>query len=624
VRLFDELKRRNVFKVATAYIIVGWLIMQAGEVMAPALNLPAWVNSLLAFFLILGFPLAMFFAWAYEMTPEGLKKEKDVDRSQSMTQLTGQKLNSLIIGILVLALGYFAIDKFVLAPGRAQPGSDHFSQQAANQANTGKEKSALTPIEATTQDEPEEKPAVSKQSIAVLPFVNMSSDSEQEFFSDGISEEVLNLLAKIPELRVAARTSSFSFKDKAIEIPEIASRLKVAHVLEGSVRKSGNQVRITAQLIRADNGYHLWSETYDRTLDNISQIQDEIAVAVVDALKVTLLGEAPKARETDPKAYQLFLEGQYIRRLISAPTLPRAIELLTKALEIDPAYAPAWAELAYSYMWNSAIGDMPIDVGNSLADEAIQKALEADPDYAWTYFVRGVKNAFNNFDFKAAAEDYQHALQLDPRSAFLIGANGNINRVLGRMDDSIRFYEKALELDPLIPEMRHLQGLAYYFAGHLDEAKATYRTALTLSPEYSGGHYRVGRVLLAQGRPAEALAEMQQETSPVYKATGQALAYHDLDEHDKSQLALDDLIENFSDSAAFQIAEVYGYRDEKDIAFKWLEKAVEIRDSGIASVLGNPVLRKLITDPRWPVFLENLGLLEFWLEMPPEYGGPQE
>ena len=603
---FNELKRRNVFKVAAAYVIVGWLIMQAGEVMAPALNLPDWVNSLLAFFLILGFPLAMFFAWAYEMTPEGLKKEKDVDRSQSMTQLTGQKLNSLIIGILVLALGYFAIDKFILDPGRD-------AAEIATAIESSKEQTA----EAVEPSEPD-------RSIAVLPFVNMSSDSEQEYFSDGISEEVLNLLAKIPELRVAARTSSFSFKDKAVEIPDIASRLKVAHVLEGSVRKSGNQVRITAQLIRADNGYHLWSETYDRTLDNIFKIQDEIAVAVVDALKVTLLGEAPKARETDPKAYQLFLEGQYISRQISAPTMPRAIELLKEALEIDPEYAPAWAELAYAYMWNSAIGDMPIDVASLLADKAIQKALEADPDYAWTYFVRGVKNAHNNFDFKAAAEDYRHALQLDPGNAFLIGANGNINRVLGRIDDSIPLYEKALELDPLIPEIRNLQGLAYYFAGHLDEAKAAYRTAQTLSPEISGGHYRVGRVLLAQGRPAEALTEMQQETSPVYRVTGQALAYHDLGDRDESQSALDDLIDNYADSAAFQVAEVYAYRDEKDNAFQWLDNAVEIRDSGIASVLANPALRELITDPRWPVFLENLGLLEFWLEMPPEYGGPQE
>jgi len=367
----------------------------------------------------------------------------------------------------------------------------------------------------------------------------------------------------------------------------------------------------------------MWSETYDRTLDNIFQIQDEIAVAVVDALKVTLLGEAPKARETDPRAYQLFLEGQYIRRQISAPTMPRAIELFKEALAIDPNYAPAWAELAYAYMWNSAIGDMPINEGSVLADDAIQRALEADPEFAYTYFVRGAKKVYNKFDFKSGAEDYKHALQLDPGNSFLIGANGNIARVLGRLDESIQLYNKALELDPLMPEVRTLQGQAYYYAGRLDEAEATYRAALTLSPEYSGGHYRIGRILLAQGRPAEALAEIQQETSSVYKATGLAFAYHDLGDQEKSRLALDDLIENYASSAAFQIAEVYAWRDEKDDAFQWLDKSMEIRDSGTASVLADPALRGLRADPRWPAFLEKLGLMEYWLEMPPEYGGPQ-
>ncbi len=603
---FDELKRRNVFKVAAAYIIVGWLIMQAGDTLAPALHLPEWVNSVLAFFLILGFPLALFFAWAYEMTPEGLKKEKDVDRSQSITGVTGQKLNNLIIGVMVLALAYFAIDKFALEPGRSAEEIASAVQNAQRQPTP--------PIETAEPD----------NSIAVLPFVNMSSDQEQEYFSDGLSEELLNLLAKIPELRVAARTSSFSFKGKNLEIPEIASRLKVAHVLEGSVRKSGDQIRITAQLVRADNGYHLWSETYDRTLDNIFQIQDEIAVAVVDALKITLLGEAPKARETDPKAYQLYLEGQYISRQISAPTLPRAIELLKSAVEIDPNYAPAWAELAYAYMYNSAIGDMSIEEGAALADKAIQRALETDPDYAWTYFVRGVKNVYNNFEFKAGAGDYQRALQLDPGNAFLIGANGNVARVLGRLDDAISLLTRALALDPLIPEVRTIQGLTYYYAGRLDEAETSYRSALTLSPEYSGGHYRLGRVLLSQGKPAEALAEMKLENSPVYRTTGLAMAYHALGDHEAARSALDDLIESSADSGAYQIAEIYGFRNENDEAFQWLDRAVEIRDSGIASVLGDPALRGLITDPRWPVFLEKLGLLEFWLGMPPEWGGPQQ
>jgi len=602
--LFAELKRRNVFKVAAAYIIVAWLLLQVSDTLIPALHLPEWFNSGVAFVLIIGFPIAIIFAWAFEMTPEGIKKEKDVDRSQSITNMTGQKLTNAIIGVLVLALGYFVVDKFVLDPGRD-------AAQIATAVQVSRDQ-VPEPIEPSKPD----------NSIAVLPFVNMSSDKEQEYFSDGLSEELLNLLAKIPELRVAARTSSFSFKGQNIDIPEIATRLKVAYVLEGSVRKSGDQLRITAQLIQADNGYHMWSETYDRKLENIFQIQDEIAAAVVRALKITLLGEAPTVRETDPQAYQLFLEGQYVRYQVSAATIPKAIELFKKALEIDPGYAPAWAEMAYAYMWNAGIGDMPIEEANLLADQAISRALEVDPDYALAYFVRGSSYLFNKFNFKAGVDDYRIALKLDPGNAFLIGANGTGNRILGRFDESIQLYETALELDPLMPEIRSWQGLACLYAGRLDEAEAAFRTTLTLSPEYSGGHFRLGRVLLGKGEPAEALAEMEQGDHPVYSATGLAMAHHVMGHHEESQIALDGLVKNDAESAAFQIAEVYAFRDEPDKAFEWLEQSLVIRDSGMSATLGNPAFNGLRTDPRWPAFLEKIGLLEFWLEMPPEHGGP--
>ncbi|MDH4021328.1 MAG: tetratricopeptide repeat protein [Xanthomonadales bacterium] len=602
--IFNELKRRNVFKVAIAYAIVAWLLLQVSDTLVPALHLPEWFNSGVAFVLIIGFPIAVIFAWAFEMTPEGIKKEKDVDRSQSVTMVTSQKLNNAIIGLLVVALGYFAIDKFVIDPKR----------DAVEIATAIEDSREQIP-------EPAESPATGK-SIAVLPFVNMSSDKEQEYFSDGLSEELLNLLAKIPELHVAARTSSFSFKGQSIEIPEIAARLKVDHVLEGSVRKSGNQLRITAQLIQADNGYHLWSETYDRQMDNVFQIQDEIATAVVQALKITLLGEAPRVRETTPEAYQLYLEGQHIRRQLSAPTLPKAISLLKQAVEIDPEYAPAWVELSYAYMWESGIGATPIDVAFPLADQAIERALEADPGYSQAYSTRGISNLYNKFNFQAGFQDLQLALQFEPGNAYLIGSNATATRILGRLDESIRLYETALELDPLMTEMRSWQGLAYLYAGQLDEAEAAFLTTLNLSSELSGGHFRLGRVLLRKGRLDAALAEMELEAQGVYRSTGLSMVHHALGNFDASQSMLDELIEIGSSSAAYQIAEVYGFRNEPDKAFEWLEEALVIRDSGITSILGDPALRGLRTDPRWQPFLEKLGLLEFWLEMPPEHGGP--
>lgn len=604
---FAELKRRNVIKVAAAYVIVGWLIMQAGEVLSPALHLPDWINSALAFFLILGFPLALIFAWAFEMTPEGLKKEKDVDRSRSITSATGKKLNHTITIVLVSALGLFAFDKFILDPGRDAENIATAVQVAQDQA--------APPIESTKPD----------RSIAVLPFVNMSSDQEQEYFSDGLSEELLNLLTKIPELRVAARTSSFSFKGQNIDIPEIASRLKVAHVLEGSVRKSGNQIRITAQLIQADTGFHLWSETYDRELDNIFQIQDEIALAVVDALKITLLGEAPKVRETDPEAYQMFLEGQYFRRQVTGDSLPKAIELFKKVLVIDPGYVPAWAELGYTYLWAAGTDDrVSIEEGNALADHAVEMAISIDPNHAFSYFVRGSSHIHNKFKFKDGAEDFQHALSLDPGNSFFIGSTGTGARATGRFDLAVERYQESISLDPIVPEFLNWLGLTYLATGHLDEAAAAYRKMLAISPQFAGGNYRIGRVYLEMGDLPGALAEMKKETHSIYEPTGLAMIHHALGNEIESQRALTKLIETGADAAAYQIAEVYGYRGETDKAFEWLENSYEIRDSGLASTLGDPSLRDLRTDSRWQPFLEKMGLLEFWLEMPPEWGGPLE
>ncbi len=614
--LFNELKRRNVFKVAAAYLIVGWLIMQVGDTLGPALLLPGWINSALAFFLLLGFPLAMFFAWAYEMTPDGIKKEKDIDRESTITQLTGRKLDFYIIGLLVLTLGYFAFDKFVLDPARDadEMGSGPLSP-SSGQTQTEASSDGLNPT-----------PDVSKpdaKSIAVLPFVNMSSDPEQEYFSDGLAEELLNLLAKIPELRVAARTSSFSFKDKDIEIPEIARRLNVAHVLEGSVRKSGNQLRITAQLIKADDGFHLWSESFDRELDNIFQIQDEIALAVVDALKITLLGDAPKAKQINAEAYSLFLEGQFFRKQINLASLQKAIPLLKSALEIEPDYAPAWAELAFAYLWLAGIGGMSIEEGRALTEEAVELAIRADPDYGWAYFTRGASRVFQKFEFEAGVEDYQRALELDPGNAFLIAANGTGARVMGHLDESVRHYRAALERDPLIVDVQMSLGIVYKALGRLEDAESIYRKGLSINPQFAGAHARLARVLIQRGSLSEALAEANQESTTVYRLTSQAMAHHALGDKEQSQSALDELIENHAMHAAFQVAEVYGFRGEADKTFEWLDRSYDIRDSGLGSMLADTAFRDLHSDPRWEAFLEKLGLADAWREMPPEWGGPQ-
>jgi len=604
--LFAELKRRNVFKVAAAYIIVGWLIMQAGDTLAPALHLPEWVNSLLAFFLILGFPMAVFFAWAYEMTPEGLKKEKDVDRSQSITQITGQKLNNLIIGVLVLALAYFVTDKFIFGPTR----------------EAGQIASAVE--EARQQSLPTAETAEPDNSIAVLPFVNMSSDPEQEYFSDGITEELLNLLAKIPELRVAARTSSFSFKDQNLEIPVIAERLGVAHILEGSVRKSGDQVRITAQLIQAHDGFHLWSETYDRRLDNIFAIQDEISAAVVEALKVTLLGEAPHSQQTDPEAYRLYLEGQYFFRQRTQESIAHSVGLLEQAVAIDPDYAPAWAELSFARMWLGAAGVMLPDEIMPLAAEATERALQLDPHQSLALLTRGIKSLFYDFNFQRGLTEYREAWDADPGSALTTGGYGYALRVMGRMAESVEFQKKGVELDPLSPEGNSNLGKTLETMQRYDEAETYLRKVLELSPDYTSGHHRLARLWLLRGDYHAALAEAQKEVgTEVYKPASMAMAYFSMGDAEAADRELGLSLENGADTGMYQIAEVYGWRGEAGPAFEWLSRAVETGDAGVGSILGNRFFASLWSDPRWEELLKRLKLWDAWQAMPPEWGGPQ-
>jgi len=346
--LFAELRRRNVFRAGAFYIAATWALAQGISQLGPAIGLPDWTTRWFLVAAVVGFPFWIAFAWFYEFTPEGLKRESEVEPHESITHHTGRKLDFAIIGVMAVAIVLLVTDRFVLHHG----------------------------VNAQTDVE------VSAQSIAVLPFVDMSQAKDQEYFSDGISEELLNLLAKIQTLHVAARTSSFSFKGKDTPIPDIAKVLHVANVLEGSIRKSGDQVRITAQLIRAADGYHVWSETWDRKLDDIFKIQDEISAKVVEQLKVSLLGAAPKARTTDPEAYALYLQARQLGRQFTADAFKQSDALYRKVLAIDSRYAPAWDGLSTNFLNETGQGLLPNKEGFAQAHEAAMKALAIDPDYA--------------------------------------------------------------------------------------------------------------------------------------------------------------------------------------------------------------------------------------------------
>ena len=334
---FEELNRRNVFRVAIGYIVSSWLLAQVADLVLENIAAPSWVMQTIMLVLALGFPVVVFFSWAYEVTPEGIKRESEVDRSQSIVQTTSKKLDRSITAVLAIALVFLAVDKFMLSAEREKAAVESAVQEVTSQILAEKKASDETIKEL-------------EKSIAVLPFVNMSDDAGNEFFSDGLSEEMLNLLTKIPELRVTSRSSAFSYKGKDFKISDVGRELNVNNVLEGSVRKAGNQVRVTAQLIQVDGDVHLWSETYDRSLENIFAIQDEIATAVVKQLRLKLLGDMPKTRETDPEAYALFLQARHLSNLLTPEGWQRSNVLYQQAIAIDPEYASAWAGLGRNYI----------------------------------------------------------------------------------------------------------------------------------------------------------------------------------------------------------------------------------------------------------------------------------
>ena len=445
-------------------------------------------------------------------------------------------------------------------------------------------------------------------SIAVLPFVNMSDDPGNEYFSDGISEEILNLLVKVPELRVTSRLSAFSFKGQNVDVPTIAARLNVAHVLEGSVRKFGSQLRITAQLIEVATDTHLWSATYDRELENIFAIQDEIAAAVVDALKITLLGKEPKAIETNPEAYALYLQGRYLNNQRTDVSYTQAERLLKQALEIDSGFAPAWAELGNVYNNQANEGARLFDEGHELARDTIQQALAINPQYGRAYAGLAMVEMFYDWDFTSAEQNMQRALALNPGDAFILHVAGWLNENLGRIDDAIDLMQQSIALDPVSPGSHRRLGSMLYRAHRLEEATDSLKMALSLSPGLDRAQVYIGRVLLAQGDASGALVAMEQVADEFWHLFGTAIVQHVLGDTGASDAALQEMIEKWAAESAYQIAYVYAFRGEIDHAFDWLDQAYDKRDPGLAQMLLEPLFANLHDDPRWTAFLDKMGL----------------
>jgi eukaryotic-like serine/threonine-protein kinase len=455
---------------------------------------------------------------------------------------------------------------------------------------------------------------VSDKSIAVLPFVDMSEHKDQEYFSDGLSEELIDMLTKIPDLRVPARTSSFYFKGKQTTIAEIAKALGVAHVLEGSVRKSGNTLRVTAQLIRADNGYHVWSQTYDRKLDDIFEIQDEIAKSVVNELKVSVLGGTiPRATPTaNHDAYLLYLQAKELQyRGNSLDSSRKAINYLHEALKLDPEFSQGWVTLATFLAANYNLFDVePHDEARALIYSALDHARKLEPSLVPIHVVLGRVLYEVDWSWQAADAELKQAIELEPGNAEAHRLAGYLATTYGRFDEAIEQSEKAIELDPLQPWNYIARGYATYRSGRLAQAEANFRTALELAPGSGKFHCLLGAVLIARGQRESALAEMQKESNPRFRHAGMALALDTLGWTNESDKELRIAEQEFGDEMGYWIALVYAARRDPDRAFAWLDRAFNVYGDGLTWIKGDPLLGGLVEDPRYKALLQKMRLPE--------------
>ncbi len=575
--LFAELKRRNVFRVAAAYTVVAWLLLQIGDTLAPALRLPDWATPLLLFFLLLGFPLSLLLAWAYEVTPDGIKRESPAEVARPKSGEMGRKLDFAIIGLLAIALAYFVYDKYSVAPA---PVTDE--------------------VTVTTE----------RKTIAVLPFLNMSANPEQGFFSDGLSEELLNLLARIPELRVTSRSSAFSYKGKDFKIADVGRELGVDHILEGSVRMSGDKIRITAQLIDVSNDSHLWSETWDRTFDDVFIIQDEIAQAVVDALKIRLLGNAPQTTKTSPQAYALYLEASDLKNAFTKESLERAADILQQAIEIDPNYAPSWVLLGTVHSWGTFFTDRPEADSFRLARIAAQEALRIDENSAGAHALLGKIAMDYGWDFASARYHIDTAMALDPGDHNVRAVAGELARRLGRFEEALEYAIEMNAINPMDPQTFSALYFANRSLGNFEAAHAALKKLRSLSPDFIIIDYHFCAYFLKTGDATTALPYCEAEAHEMFRHFGLALAYHDLGYSEKSNEALQYVIDNHAHDSSYQIAGIYAYRGENDLAFEWLENAYATRDGGLPLILASSQFDGLHDDPRFDELLKRVGLVE--------------
>jgi len=571
---FAELKRRNVYKVAVAYAVISWLLIQAASILLPTFEAPPWVMKVLVVLLGLGFVIAVFISWAFEMTPEGMKRTADISPDQVIPYWSKRKFATLIIGVAVIAAGLLAF-QLLRAP-----------------------RSTIT----SKSD---------NKSIAVLPLLNESGDPKDEYFSDGLSEELIAALAQIKELKVIGRSSSFRFKERKEESKTIAEKLGVATLLEGTVRKHGERVRIVAELINAADGIELWTRTFDRELKDIFAVQEEIAAAVASSLKVTLLGSDERSSANsatkNTEAHNAYLLGHYYFQRRNLEDYRKAVGYFDEAIRLDPQYALAYAERSEAWtMIGDLTGQRPTAYAKARSDA--EKAVAIAPALAEAHAALGWVRFFGEWKFAEGLSELKRAKELSPANPT---ANDLLARVivyLGRIDEAERQARQAMELDPLSVSTQFNLGRVLFIAGKLDEADAAGRKVAELQPSAASSHRWQVLVAVERGDGETAVHEAQLEPDAGFRPFELALAQYVRGDHKAADAALAELIANGRDSLAYQIAEVYAVRGETDKAFEWLQISFDNHDGGTLSLSVDPLLRDLRADPRYRNLLTKLGL----------------
>jgi len=577
---FVELKRRHVYRIAIAYGVVAWLLIQIATQVLPFFEIPHWAVRLVVLLLIIGFPVALALAWVFDLTPKGIKRTDGVSPNEYTLRWSARKLVAVIMIVAMLAAGLLA---FQLVRKRS-----------------------ASPLQVTAAS------ALAEKSIAVLPLLNENGNPSDEYFSDGLSEELIAALAQVKGLKVIGRSSSFRFKDQKEDSKVIGERLGVSTLLEGTVRKQGDRVRIVAELVNAADGSELWSRTFDRQLKDIFAVQAEIADAVATSLELTFLNASDTRGRNGPtkdvEAHNAYLQGHFYFQRRSLEDYLKAVSFFDRAIHLDSEYALAYAERSEAWTW---IGDLKSEKRKerwSKAARDSERAVAIEPQLAEAHAALGWVRFFAEWRFDEGLHELRRAQQLAPWNPT---ANDLLARVvvyLGKFEEAEKLATQAVERDPLAYQARASLARLLFVQGKLNEADASARKAAELLPTAAGNHRWQVFVAIQRGNGEVALREAELEPDERYRRFELALAYHARGDKSAANAALSELIARDRDVMAYQIAEVYSSRGETDKAFEWLQVSLDNHDTGLLSVLIDPLMRGLRRDPRYNTLLVRVGL----------------